>query len=177
MHPFYQANYHFCPKCGQKLQPEADYLACNGCHFRIYDNPATAVMVLIINSEQNQVLLSQRKFEPFANDWDTIGGFIHTGENAEQTAQRETEEELGVKIKILGYLGSFSGTYEAGPTGSPVLDLAFAAQISSGEIKAQDDVLQAQWFDFKQLPKNFAFERSKLAIQILESNINKGIYA
>lgn len=177
MHPFYQDNYQFCPRCGQKLHQEAENLACNGCQFKIYNNPAVAVMVLIINQEKNQILLSQRKFEPFAHDWDTIGGFIQAGESAEQAIHRETEEEIGVQVKILDFLGSYPGNYEAGPTGSPVLDLAYVAQITGGEIKANDDVLQAKWWDFDHLPTNFAFERNKAAILLLINQIKEGVYA
>ena len=44
------------------------------------------------------VLLIQRKNEPFKNQWALPGGFLEENENMEEGAKRDLEEETGLKI-------------------------------------------------------------------------------
>lgn len=162
MHSFYKKNYLYCPYCQTKLQTVADYLSCPKCQLAVYDNPAPATVNLF--TQDKKILLAKRKHEPMAGAWDSIGGFMKNGESIEQCALRETKEELKVEAKIIKYLGSFCGEY----AGVPVIDFVFWTKIIKGEPQASDDVAQIEWFNFDNLPSNFAFERTLLAVDLLK---------
>lgn len=61
-------------------------------------------VVLILN-EQAEVLLQHRT----DGDWGLPGGLMELGESLEGTAEREVEEETGLKIGNLKLVGIFSG--------------------------------------------------------------------
>ena len=70
------------------------------------------------------------------------------GETIENAVHREVLEETGIKIKNIRYVGSQSWSFP------DQLILAFRAEYDSGEIKIQEDELtDAQWFNWKKLPK------------------------
>jgi 8-oxo-dGTP diphosphatase len=63
-------------------------------------SPAGAA-VLFVNA-RGQVLLRKRGSEPgvtFPGPWDTVGGAVEPGEHHEQTAVRETAEEIGLVLR------------------------------------------------------------------------------
>lgn len=63
------------------------------------------ICVFIINKE-NDVLLGTRKTKSYIGQLQTPGGSIEIDETPSNAAIRETQEETGLKIEILGFLGS-----------------------------------------------------------------------
>jgi ADP-ribose pyrophosphatase len=61
--------------------------------------PLVGVSVLISNKE-GEILLVKRRNEPGRNLWSIPGGLIELGEPIKKAAEREAEEETGLKIKI-----------------------------------------------------------------------------
>ena len=149
MHPYFQQNYHYCPKCGYEFTEE-DYqsvkLVCPQCGFEVYENPTPTVAAVIV--QQNKILLAKRSIEPRKNTWDSVGGFVEVGETLEQACLREMEEETGLKGTIKDYLGNFPDTYFDKPT----LTAGFVVEIGQGEPQAQDDVAELKWFNKKEIP-------------------------
>lgn len=161
IHPFYQKNYIFCPRCGARLEPAKSHLHCPQCGFDVYFKSAPTVSIFV---EQNgQVLLAKRKIDPFQGWWDAVGGFVEVGETVEQACHREMKEETGVEIEIGQYLSNYPDEYQ----GSPVLNFGFSADFvaendgGSPQLSAADDVAKLHWFDLDQLPKKIAFESVK----------------
>lgn len=60
--------------------------------------PLIGVSVLIVNG--NKLLLVKRRNEPGKNLWSIPGGLVELGEPVKKAAEREAEEETGLKIKI-----------------------------------------------------------------------------
>jgi 8-oxo-dGTP diphosphatase len=58
----------------------------------------------VITNENNEVLLIHRN-TPQLNQWEMPGGKLESNETPEQAAQRETLEELGIKVGIMALLG------------------------------------------------------------------------
>ncbi len=104
-----------------------------------------------------QVLLIQRKNEPFKDQWAIPGGFVEDDESLDQAAGRELEEETGVNIK---------GVYQFFTFGQPQRDprartisVAYLALIDnqSFAIHANTDAKAVQWFPIEYLP-SLAFD-------------------
>jgi 8-oxo-dGTP diphosphatase len=55
-----------------------------------------------IRDSEDRLLLIQRLNPPEAGSWGLPGGKIDWGETARDTACREIEEELGIRIELLG---------------------------------------------------------------------------
>ncbi len=102
--------YKFCPECGKKLVDkeagdEGLVPYCDSCKKYWFDSFASCVIILVANEYDEIVLLKQSYisdvFETF------VAGYIKPGENAEKTAYREVEEEIGVKLDSLEYAGTY----------------------------------------------------------------------
>lgn len=137
--------YLYCPQCKNKLDLSAEFPYCQRCNLTIYKNSKPCASVLIVRN--GKVLLSKRKIEPYKGDWDTIGGFLKSGEHPEAGAIRETLEETGLNIKITKLLGVYMDKY--GQDGDDVQSNVYLAEIISGKIKAMDDVSALEWVDIK----------------------------
>ena len=63
-----------------------------------YDRPSVTVDVVVftILDDELQVLLIQRKNQPYQNMWAIPGGFVQMDEGLERAAYRELAEETGV---------------------------------------------------------------------------------
>ncbi len=106
------------------------------------------------------VLLIQRKNEPFRDQWALPGGFLEENEAMEQGAIRELEEETGLKLEKLQQVGAF-GTPGRDPRGRTI-SIAFVGLIGTeAKVKASDDALDAKWFSLNDLP-SLAFDHRKI---------------
>ena len=105
------------------------------------------------NGDKHEVLLIQRKFDPFVGMWALPGGFVDMNETVEQAVVRELEEETGLKMNNLQQLYTFS---EIGrdPRGRTVSVTFFGVtDLHNSSVKGGDDAKDAQWFAINQLPE------------------------
>jgi 8-oxo-dGTP diphosphatase len=119
-----------------------------------YARPAfgTDILLFAREKEETEILLIQRKHDPFAGFWAFPGGFVEEGESCEEAALRELKEETGVKMGELVQIGAFSK-----PNRDPrgwVVTVAFYALVEKNQIEAQaaDDAQDVRWFSISQLP-------------------------
>ena len=97
------------------------------------------------------VLLIQRKNEPFRDQWALPGGFLEENETMVEGAIRELEEETGLKLEKLQQVGAF-GTPGRDPRGRTI-SIAFVGLIvTEAKVKASDDAVAAKWFKMNDLP-------------------------
>jgi len=115
----------------------------------IYKNSAPTASILIMRD--NEVLLAKRDVEPFKGEYDVVGGFLKYGEDPVSGVLRETVEETGLKVKILGTLGVYMDAYGKG--GKRTLNFYYVGSIISGRIRAKDDVAELTWFPIDKLPR------------------------
>ena len=145
-----------CPNCGQAtLVPGTQKsFSCSACQFVFYLNCAAAGIAVIVN-EKNQLLVTQRKHDPFKGTLDLPGGFAEPGESIEASLIREIKEELDLDITHLEYLCSFPNTYPYKSVVYPVTDMAFICQVQTFDtIKARDDIEGFYFLDLMGLDKN-----------------------
>lgn len=140
-------NYKFCPSCGSSLIDDEHFTAkqCTSCGRLLFPRIEPAVIVLV--SKGDEVLLVKSKTNK-SGFFSCVAGFVEHGETIEQTAMREVFEETGISIKNLKYVGS-----QAWPFPDQLM-LAFTADYESGEIKIQEEEIEAaSWFRRDALPE------------------------
>ncbi|MCR5289013.1 MAG: NUDIX domain-containing protein [Treponema sp.] len=127
----YTNEFSFCPNCGS---PHIFYIdnrkwGCTDCGFKLYNNVAAAVGMLITD-DQNNLLFEVRAKDPQKGKLAIPGGFCDQNESAEQAAIRECREEIGVEPESLEYLCSFPNTYDYKNIRYKTCDLFFIAKIT-----------------------------------------------
>jgi NAD+ diphosphatase len=76
-----------------------------------------------------------------------LAGFIETSETAEQTLEREVEEEVGLKVQNIKYFGSQSWPFPS------QLMIGYECEYKSGEINVDGlEIVEAKWFGIDNLP-------------------------
>jgi bifunctional NMN adenylyltransferase/nudix hydrolase len=82
-----------------------------------------------------------------------IGGFVDpTDDNFEQAAQREAQEETGVEVGNLQYVGTAKiDDWRYRHETDKIITTLFTADYISGNAKAQDDIAEIKWFKINNL--------------------------
>lgn len=162
--------YTYCPQCSNKLVIRPGNPYCNTCKVTFYRNSKPTAGVLPIRD--GKVLLAKRAVEPFKGELDVIGGFLESGEHPATGAIREALEETGVQMQLTEMLGMYTDEYHGGDA-DHVLNVHYLAEISSGTLKAHDDVAELIWFDIDNLPETHGFQSTKDTLRDLKIWYNK----
>jgi len=119
------------------------------------------------------ILLIKRKYEPFKGKWAIPGGFVENNESLEEAAERELQEETGIKINFLEQLYTF-GKPSRDPRGRIVSVVYFGLLRPDGlKISASTDAGDVQWFNIDKMP-NLSFDHKEileLAIKRVQAKI------
>jgi ADP-ribose pyrophosphatase YjhB (NUDIX family) len=108
----YPAKVKFCPLCGagmesRLLMPEnAERKVCTRCGFILFPGPKLVAGCFVIDA--GRVLLLRRGIEPAVGKWTFPGGYVDYGENVAEAAERETLEEVGMRVSLGPLLGVFN---------------------------------------------------------------------
>ena len=155
----------YCPHCRGKFQQKQKMLLCSDCAFEWYPNPKPANAAILTN-KKNQLLLGKRKRDPGKNKWDLIGGFIDALESAEESMQREAEEEIKTNINDLRYVGSYYDFYDYQDKRYNVVILIFSGRVDEERIEAHDDIAEYRFFEWEDIPYgDLAFENMKIFLK------------
>ena len=163
--------YRFCPICGHELVKrkidQHDRKICEKCDFVYYENPTPAAGVIC--TQDDQILLVKRKFEPKAGDWSLPAGFVEYSEAPNETAVRETKEETGLDVKVTQLFGVYGSCDD--PRTRVVL-VIYNVDIIGGKLQAGDDASEVMFFPKERLPANIAFSSHRHALNrfILDNN-------
>lgn len=135
-----------------------------------YPRPSVTVDCVIFGLDAQQkvnVLLIQRKHDPFAGQWAMPGGFVDMDEDLETAALRELEEETGVRDLFIEQLFTF-GAPDRDPRGR-VISVAYYALVNLEHhpIEAASDARQVQWFPVNDVPE-LAFDHAHIFRVALE---------
>ncbi len=103
---------NFCSHCGTPVQieiPAGDNRlrhVCPSCGAVHYQNPK--VVVGCIPEWEDKILLCRRAIEPKYGLWTLPAGFMENGETTGEGAMRETLEEAGARVELLGLYSMIS---------------------------------------------------------------------
>lgn len=137
-------------------------------HCYEYPRPAIATDIVLIakTSSEINVLLIQRKNNPYKGMWAFPGGFMDINETLIETANRELFEETGIKINELTFFGIYDHP-QRDPRGRTIGVVYYALLENIIEPQSGDDAAQAQWFSVKQIPP-LAFDHNIIIRDILK---------
>lgn len=140
----------FCSSCGAGVSfriPAGDNrerYVCDNCNEIHYQNPK--IVAGCIPEWEGKILLCRRAIEPRHGLWTLPAGFMENGETTEQAALRETFEEAGARVNILGLYSIFSI-----PHISQVYML-FRGELCHGEFEPGVESLECELFDAGTIP-------------------------
>lgn len=124
-----------------------------------YPRPALTVdaVVFCIKSGEINVLLIERKNNPYKDFWALPGGFVDIDELIDKAVLRELEEETCLKNVELKRLNVYDAI-DRDPRGRTI-SVVYYGQVDeiNSIVKGEDDAKQAKWFSIKSLP-NLAFD-------------------
>ncbi|MFC2064580.1 NUDIX hydrolase [Chloroflexota bacterium] len=135
---------------------------CPKCGWIHFSDPKVAAAVVI--KGDGKVLLVRRKNNPERGKWTLPAGFVDGGENPIHAAEREGQEETGLKVRVTRLLDVIPGLEHS--RGADIL-IVYEATIDEGIPHAQDDVDMAEWFRFDDLPP-LAFAATRKVLKSLQ---------
>ncbi len=112
---------------------------CENCKKPLFDMFSTCIIALVVNEYGEAALLRQGYISH--QYYNLVSGYMKPGETAEYTAAREVEEEIGVPVEKL----RFVGTYWFGK--KDMLMIGFIAEAKKRELKLSGEVDAAEWVD------------------------------
>ena len=125
----------------------------------VYLDPKVAVGTVITN-QARQFALVRRSIEPGYGKWVFPGGYVDRGEEPVVAAVREAREEANLEIRLEGLVNIY-----AYPGVVPII-IVYAATVTGGELRADDESLEAAWFDPADIPwANLAFRSTRDALR------------
>ncbi|MCL2061271.1 MAG: NUDIX hydrolase [Firmicutes bacterium] len=144
-------------KVNKKGQNFAEFMA----EYAAAEFPKTAAtvdnVVFAGLAEKLGVLLIQRDNFPDIYDWALPGGFIDSGETAQEAAARELFEEAGVEGVELEPCCTVS-TPNRDPRGNYISSCFMCALHDPAAVSAGDDALSAKWFEVDYAAKDDIYE-------------------
>jgi NAD+ diphosphatase len=132
-----------CPRCGVVSVPaQAGWSRICPIDASQHFPRSDPAVIVLVSDDDDRALLGRRAEWP--EGWySTLAGFVEAGESAEMTVRRELEEEAGVVVDRLDYLGSQPWPFPSS------LMLGYRARVAAGSPEARPDgveITEVRWF-------------------------------
>lgn len=144
-------NNRYCGKCAAPMSHSKTEraLCCHSCGITMYPNISPAIIVGIIDIDQDKILMTRYADRPYKK-LSLVAGFTEIGETLEATVNREVMEEVGLKVKNIKYFKS-----QPWPFSQSVLVGFFAELDGDSNVKLDSKELsEALWFSREEIPLN-----------------------
>ena len=157
--------FRFCPVCGGPLESrllkdgDPARLVCTACGFVFYLDPKLAVGT-VITDELGRIALVRRAIEPGYGKWVFPGGYVDRGEEVQRAAVREAREETGLDVRIDRLINIYSYP------GRPIVIVVYKASIVAGQLRIDEESLEARLFSRAEIPwADLAFRSTRDALE------------
>ncbi len=143
--------YRHCANCGHTVTykvPAGDNrerAVCGSCQQVHYENPLNVVGTVPI-APDGRVLLCRRAIEPRKGYWTLPAGFMEQGETVSEGALRETLEEAGARVQLLGLMSVLNVVHVG------QVHLFFRAKLLDLDFAPGEESLEVALFDWTQVP-------------------------
>lgn len=139
----------FCGRCGHPTIHSTTERACicPECGQIEYPKISPAVIIAIVDTEQDKILLTRYAGGSYRH-WALVAGFVEVGETFKGAARREIMEEVGLKVSDLVYYKSQPWSF------SDSAMIGFFAKLEGDpSITLQESELgEAKWFSREDVP-------------------------
>lgn len=127
-------------------------------------NIKVTVDAVVFTHDHREVLLIQRKNDPFEGQWALPGGFVEDDEDLDTAVGRELEEETGISVTTLRQFQAF-GAPDRDPRGRAI-SVAYYTVVNKADFNPQaaTDAKDVRWFPLADLPK-LAFDHAGILSQ------------
>ena len=135
--------------------------------------------VFVVNPNDRKILLCHhKKF----NRWVQPGGHIEADETPEETALRETYEETGVRVKLLGerfpreddFIRPLGIQKNRGKDNSLHIDITYVGvPIRQDQVIEDEEIDRCAWFTLEELSDIEVFPDIKISFNYILNNILK----
>lgn len=148
--PFEARAIKHCRVCGSPAayrvpaDDNRERATCTNCGTIHYENPINVVGTLPFWGDR--VLLCKRAIEPRYGLWTLPAGFLELGETIEQGALRETDEEAGARVELLG-LYTVMNVVKVGQ-----VHLFFRAELRDTDFDPGPESLEVRLFTEDEIP-------------------------
>jgi ADP-ribose pyrophosphatase YjhB (NUDIX family) len=166
---------NYCSHCGDSVNieiPAGDNRArhvCPSCGAIHYHNPK--MVVGCIPEWEDKILLCRRAIEPKYGLWTLPAGFMENGETTAEGAARETLEEAGARVEMLGLYSMISL-----PDINQVY-LVFRARLLHLDFLPGEESLEARLFSEAEIPwKEMAFRTIQHTLERFYADRKTGVY-
>jgi mutator protein MutT len=136
---------------------------------RYKKEPRIIVAAIIRNG--NKLLLTKEVLESGRERWIFPGGGVNFGESLEEAVKREIKEELGMEIKVEKLLG-FKEAIFPKVNYHTIIFFFLAKPLGDLSIK-EKKILDARYFDFKEIEKLDLVDSARWAFERLKSQIKE----
>lgn len=115
------------------------------------NKPQVGIGVIII--KDGKILLGQRKNAHGEGSWCPPGGHLEFGETWEKCAERETEEETGLKIKNIRFGTATNDIFAQEQKHYITVHMLADYDAGEAEIREPDKCERWEWFKWSELPQ------------------------
>ncbi|MEU4828181.1 NAD(+) diphosphatase [Actinomadura citrea] len=143
----WHGTHRYCPRCGARTR------VASAGHVRVCPEDGSQhfprvdpAVIMLVTDEADRVLLARGPQWP-ADRRSILAGFVEPGESLEQAVAREVEEEVGLPVRDVRYLGS-----QPWPLPQSLM-LGFTAR-TDGDLPLRPDpeeILDAAWYTREEL--------------------------
>ena len=149
------ANWHlrhgFCPRCGSPTQPgQSGWIrVCSNDGSEHYPRTDPAVIMSVIDDRDRLLLARGVGFA--TQGMSVLAGFVEPGESLAGAVAREVQEEVGITVTDIDYLGDQPWPFPSS------LMIGFTARAVTTELTLQESEIEAaHWFDRDEFTRSIA---------------------
>ncbi len=162
--------FKFCPSCKSDdvSFDGVKEFKCNACSFTYFHNTAAAAAAIL--EYDGKILFIRREREPRKGKLDLPGGFIDPNESAEDGLNRELQEELGITLDTMKYIGSAPNVYKYKNVTYNTCDLLFYSKIETIPTKLdKSEIATLELLNPSKINKNdIAFISTQIGLELLK---------
>ncbi len=135
----------------------------------LYPRPALTVDAIVVAGHPSayQLLLIERKKDPYAGKWALPGGFVDMEETLGQACIRELKEETGLELPRMEQFRVFDAV-NRDPRHRTVSVVFYAFISEPKAVCGADDAALAQWFPIDDLPA-LAFDHDEIVTMFMQT--------
>jgi 8-oxo-dGTP diphosphatase len=136
---------------------------CANCGFVLYRNPIVGVAIVV--QRRGTVLLGLRAGS-YRDQWCIPCGYVEWDEDIRIAAEREFEEETGLRVRAGRVLAVHSNFHNPA---QHTVGIWFRGTVIGGIANASDDLKDVGFFSLDALPEPLAFPTDRLVLEQLRA--------